>query len=68
LKTSCFLKKVILLADHAILCAIFKFLKRVIESLMLREKLKELVRDERKSNAEVIRSLREVQLKGLHLE
>jgi 5-methylcytosine-specific restriction endonuclease McrA len=35
---------------------------------MLREKLKELVRDERKSNAEVIRSLREVQLKGLHLE
>jgi hypothetical protein len=35
---------------------------------MLREKLKELVRNERKSNAEVIRALREVQLKGLHLE
>jgi hypothetical protein len=35
---------------------------------MSREKLKELVRDERKSNAEVIRALTEVQIKGHHLD
>jgi 5-methylcytosine-specific restriction endonuclease McrA len=35
---------------------------------MLREKLKVLVQNERKSNAEVIRALRQVQLRGLHLD
>jgi hypothetical protein len=34
----------------------------------MREKLKELVRLERHSNAEVIRALKEVQIKGLHLD
>jgi hypothetical protein len=35
---------------------------------MLREKLKNLVQNERKSNAEVIRGLKEVQQKGMHLD
>ncbi len=35
---------------------------------MLRQKLRELVQLERRSNAEVIRALKEVQIKGLHLE
>jgi hypothetical protein len=34
----------------------------------MREKIKELVRLERQSNAEVIRALKEVQTRGLHLE